>query len=134
MTRCQMEWVLCAQHLYIYCLRRPGQPLPRPPHVLRDPSRYPPCVILCLGRYSRICCYRLWYKWFCRVAGSCSLGNECRRIESLSDQPHPYEHLPQAPWTRGNQTQTRPHDFRHHPAKNDRVSNEEPTLPCRTYS
>src|SRR4029077_14200663 len=62
----------------------------------------------------------------CRVADTCRLGNERRRVEALNDQPYPYEHLPQATWKRGNQTQTRPHDFRYHPANKDRVSNEAP--------
>jgi len=60
------------------------------------------------------------------VAGAWSLRNECGRIESLHDQPHPHERLPQSARNRGSQTQAGSQEFRHHPKKNDGVANEAP--------
>ncbi len=114
------------QCVRFYCLRRPGQGLSRPPYVLRDPATIHLVYDLILGRSSRMCWIRLWYKWCYQGAGSWSLGNKRRCVESFDDQPHSYEHLPQAAYDRGKITQTGPHDGRHHPAQNDRVSKEAP--------
>ena len=54
------------------------------------------------------------------------LGNERGRVESFHDQPHPYEHLPQAARNRVDRLQIEPQDFHHGPAKNDRLPNEAP--------